>query len=69
MPFKLSKTETAEQYSQGDHVVYIPVNQSPRSSVGIIDEVLTGETRARSASPKLGKFMGMVKKVQNYFKI
>jgi hypothetical protein len=54
MPFKLSSTETNEKYEQGEHVVYIPIDRSPRSSVGVIDEVLTGETSARSASPKMG---------------
>jgi hypothetical protein len=54
MPFKLSSTETDEQYTEGEHVVYIPIDRTPRSAVGIIEQVLTGETTAESASPKLG---------------
>ena len=53
MPFKLSSKETTEQYNQqGEYVVYIPIDKTPRSSVGLITEVLTGETQAESASPK-----------------
>ena len=52
MPFKLSSKETTEQYNQGEYVVYIPIDKTPRSAVGLITEVLTGETPAESASPK-----------------
>ncbi|KAH7724989.1 hypothetical protein AAVH_07581 [Aphelenchoides avenae] len=56
MPFKLSKQETSEDYSVGEPVVYIPLHNTPRSSVGIIEQVITGETgEAKSASPKTPK--------------
>ncbi|KAI1709103.1 hypothetical protein DdX_11501 [Ditylenchus destructor] len=55
MPKKLSKTETSEQYDVGEHVVYIPIDRSPNSAVGVIDEVLTEETPAQSASPKINE--------------
>uniref|UniRef100_A0A914DS89 Hypervirulence associated protein TUDOR domain-containing protein n=1 Tax=Acrobeloides nanus TaxID=290746 RepID=A0A914DS89_9BILA len=51
MPFKLSKKETDEDYTVGEHVVYIPIDKSPRSSVGVIDEILSQETQEQSASP------------------
>uniref|UniRef100_A0A915ENU3 Hypervirulence associated protein TUDOR domain-containing protein n=1 Tax=Ditylenchus dipsaci TaxID=166011 RepID=A0A915ENU3_9BILA len=55
MPFKLSKSETSEDYSAGEHVVYIPLDRTPRSTVGMIDEVLTDETPVESASSKTGE--------------
>lgn len=63
MPFKLSSKETSEQYTQGEYVVYIPIDRTPRSAVGLITEILTGETQAESASPKICK--KYFKKVKN----
>lgn len=55
MPFKLSKQETSEDYHVGEHVVYIPLHNTPRSSVGVIEEVMTGEEAAEGASPQTRK--------------
>ena len=56
MPFKLSDKETDRNYYKGEHVVYIPIDHSPRSAVGQIQDVLTKETPIESASPRMGQF-------------
>ncbi|CAJ0917247.1 unnamed protein product, partial [Mesorhabditis belari] len=55
MPFKLSKKETNEDYEEGENVVYIPIDKTPRSAVGTIEEVLTGETPVQSATSRTGE--------------